>query len=85
MPLSAQRPAHPEILISQGSDAKRPPRLPQGVRSSELAGTHRGSISSTMDRNHVAQSCPISFIVIYLIRGFSLDFLEVLPSLFFRI
>ena len=33
--LSAQRPAHPETLISQGPIAKRLPRLPKGVRSSE--------------------------------------------------
>ena len=34
VPLSAQCPAHSEILISQGFNAMRPPRLPEGVRSS---------------------------------------------------
>ena len=34
LPLSAPRPAHPEILISQGRVAKRPPRPPKDVRSS---------------------------------------------------
>ena len=32
--VSTQRPAHPEIPIAQGPIAKRPSRLPKGVRSS---------------------------------------------------
>ena len=34
-PLCDQHPAHPEILTSQGPIAKRPLRLPNGVRLSE--------------------------------------------------
>lgn len=34
VPLSAQRPAHPEILVSQGSNVIWPRRLPEGVRLS---------------------------------------------------
>ena len=34
-PLLVQRPAHPVILIPQSPIARRPPRLPKGVRSSE--------------------------------------------------
>ena len=34
-PLSAQRPTHPEILISQGTIAKPPPQPLEGVRSPE--------------------------------------------------
>ena len=35
LPLLAQRPAHPEILVSQRPSAKPPLRLPNGVRSPE--------------------------------------------------
>ena len=35
LPLSAQRPAHAETLVSQGPSAKPPPRPPEEVRSSE--------------------------------------------------
>ena len=35
LPLSAQRPTHPEILISQGTIAKPPPQPSEGVRSPE--------------------------------------------------
>ena len=41
LPLSAPRPAHPEILASQGPSANPPPRPPEDVRSSETASDSR--------------------------------------------
>ena len=34
-PLSAQRPAHPEVLVTQGPSAKPPSRPAEDVRSSQ--------------------------------------------------
>ena len=35
LPLSAQRPAHPEVLVAQGPSAKLPSRTAEDVRSSQ--------------------------------------------------
>ena len=43
LPLSAKRPAHPEILASQGPSAKPTPQSQEQVRSSETESTPRAA------------------------------------------
>ena len=53
MPLSAERSAHPAVLISIGRVAKRPSRLPQEARLSVYTGLGE-RIPAACPRGHVA-------------------------------
>ena len=53
LPLSAQCPAHAETLVSQGPNAKPPPRPPEDVRSSESTPAGVWSLSTAHKVTHL--------------------------------